>query len=273
MESGRERIAFIVLAGVGVLLAVFGGIVAATLAPVSMLLDIIALILAVLAFAVKDYAYLIDPIMHMKGRTLVLDTNDPFYVASNGKAIIVRPGKEVYATSYIKIPVYKSSTEMSDEEKFNFSTVFSRAISISNAPIRMSSQLHIINKDEYVRVVTEKLNIVEDRYNTVTSNKEASKAELDRVKGELNMWHNLLDNISKANSESQIAYVTVTAMGETEDQAVNLATVKAEQVASGLSATLGVPASVVSGDDMMLFIEPESLIPSSAAEDFMKVTR
>ncbi len=267
MDSGKERVIFIILAGIGLLLAVFMQFVPPVLQVFGVLMALIALFMATLAFAIKDYSYLIDPIMKMKGRSLVLDANEPFYLASNGKSIVIRSGNVVYATSFIKIPIYKSSTEMTDEEKFNFATVFSRAISISTAPMRLSSQLHMVNKDEYLQVITDRLNEVEDRYNSVLADKTATKASVDRVKGEINMWHNLLDGVTKSNSQAQIAYVTVTSSGGSEDEAVNIASMNAEQLSSGLSASLGVPTTVINGSEMLLYVEPEYLIPSGATTD------
>jgi hypothetical protein len=152
---------------------------------------------------------------------------------------------------------------MTDEEKFNFATVFSRAISISTVPIRISCQLHLVNKDEYLQVITDRLNEVEDRYNSVLADKNAPKTTVDRVKGEVNMWHNLLDGITKSNSQAQIAYVTTTSSGGSEDEAVNIASMNAEQLSAGLSASLGVPTSVANGQDMLLYVEPDYLIPAN----------
>jgi hypothetical protein len=273
LDSQRERIVFFILAGLGIILTILMQFVPAPLAGFGILIASAALLLAVLSFAVKDYSYLIDPVLHMKGRSLVLDANEPFYLAANGKAIVIRAGNTTYATSFIKIPIYRSSTEMSDEEKFNFATIFSRAISISTVPMRLSSQLHMVNKDEYLQVITDRLSEVEDRYNSVLADKNATKEAVDRVKGEVNMWHNLLDGITKSNSQAQIAYVTVTSSGGSEDEAVNLASMNAEQLSAGLSTSLGVPTSVVNGQDILLFVEPEFLIPASAINEFAKAEK
>jgi hypothetical protein len=106
VDSGRERIVFFILAGIGLILGIFMQYVPTPLLPLGVVMGIAALIFAVLAFGIKDYSYLIDPIMHMKGRSLVLDSNEPFYLASNGKALVIRSGNIVYATSFIKIPLY-----------------------------------------------------------------------------------------------------------------------------------------------------------------------
>lgn len=269
LDSGRERIVFMFLGGAGIALALVMQFIPPAFAVIGVPVAILALLLSILSFGMKDYSYLVEPLMRMKGRTLVLDANEPFYLASNGKSIVIRQGSLIYATSFIKIPIYTSSTEMSDDERFNFATAFSKAISISSVPMRLSSQLHLINKDEYLKVITDRLNEVEDRYNSILADKSAPKTSIDRVKGEVNMWHNLLDSVSKANSQSQVAFVTVTSLGGTEDEAVNIASTNAEQLSAGLSTALGIPTSVVNGAEMLLFIEPEFLIPASTAAESM----
>lgn len=266
MDVGRERIVFVIFAGVGILLAFAESLVPAAFGVIGLLIAAVALLCATLAFAMKDYSYLIDPVLHMKGRTIVIDANEPFYMSANGKAIVIRSGAAIHATAFIKIPIYKSATEMSEEEKFNFATVFSRAISISTTPMRISSQLNLVNKYEYLKLITDRLNEVEDRYNTLLANRDADTQAVDRVKGEVNMWHNLLDSVANANSQSQIAFATISTSGGTEDEAVNLVSISAEEIAAGLSATLGVQATIATGDEMLLFIEPDYLIPTSAVQ-------
>ncbi len=270
LDSNKERVIFMIIAGIGFLLALALQAIPPIYSAFGIFVAMVSLLFAILSFALKDYAYLIDPILRMKGGSLVLDTNEPFYIAANSKAIVIRSPSLVYATSYIKIPIYKSSTEMTDEEKFNFATVFSRAISISTTPMRLSSQLHMVNKDEYLKVITDRLNEVEDRYNALLGDPNAQKPSVDRVKGEVNMWHNLLDNVTKSNSQAQIAFATVTSFGANEDEAVNLATIAADEISAGISAALGVPATVANGDEMLLFIEPDYLIPPATVTEFMK---
>lgn len=270
LNSRKERLIFVAMGAIGFLLAMLLQLLPVVFSEFSIGVAALALIFAVIAFALKDYSYLIEPLTRMKGRSLILEMNEPFYLSQNGKCIVIRAEGLVYATSFIKIPIYKSSTEMTDEEKFNFSSVFSRAISISNQPMRMSSQLHMVNKDEYLKVVTNRLNEVEDRYNALLADKDAQRTAVDRVKGEVNMWHNLLDSITKSNSQAQTAFTTITMFGGNEDEAVNISSMTAEQIAAGLSAAIGVPATVATGDDILLFVEPDYQIPPTTVSEFMK---
>ncbi len=62
-------------------------------------------------------------------------------------------------------------------------------------------------------------------------------------------------------------------MGGSEDEAINIASINAEQISAGLSASLGVPTTVANGQDILLFVEPEFLIPSNTATEFMKTDK
>lgn len=264
---------FIVIAAVGFVFATLTGLPPASLSPVALLLAIIALIAAVLAFATRYYYYLYAPVLRSKSGSVVLDPDDAFYMSQNGNAILVRKDNLIYATSFIKVPVYSSSTEMNDEQKFNFSNVFSRMVSISKTPIKVTSQLYSINKDDYIARVTSRLNEAEARYNAIQLDKNASKPQLDRIKGEVTMWHNLLDSVSKANSQALDVYAAVTVFGGTEEEAMNMISLKADEVAAGISATVGVSASVVTGADMLVLVEPEYMIPPTTISELMRYSQ
>jgi hypothetical protein len=246
------------------------GLMPPGLSPLALIIAVVALALALLAFATKDYLFMFDAIAHMKNMSAVIDSNDPFYLAPNGTAIVVRRGNDIFATAFIKVPVYDSATEMSDEEKYNFSLLFARLISISKTPMRLSSQLHSINKDEYIARINTKLSESEGRYNTLQGDSTADPKALDRVKGEVTMWRNLLDNVSRSNSQELVVYASVTSIGNSEDEAINLVAIKADEISAGISATLGVTATIVTGNEILVFIEPDYMIPPTTISEVMK---
>ncbi|MGC8699450.1 MAG: hypothetical protein ACP5RK_00380 [Candidatus Micrarchaeia archaeon] len=226
-------------------------------------LGLLAFVFAVLAFSMRYYYYIFMPFVHMKNRTVVLDETEAFTVAPAGNAITRREGEYVYATTFVRIPVYTSSTEMGDDEKYNFSSLFSKIISMSQTPIKISTQLNILNKDNYINRVREKLNDAESRYNNTVNNKDAKPEEVERVKGEVTMWHNLLDNISNVDSFIPISYISVTAMGGNEEEAVNISIQKANEIVAGVSSTYGVIADIITTPELLTLIEPDYIIPFS----------
>ena len=238
---------------------------------VAFILLIIGLFLDILAASSKFYAYYYMPFMKRKGRVVTLNSEPAFYVPASGNAIVVREGENVYASAFVKIPIYLSATEMSNEEKLNFAMMFSKLITInSNYPMKLASQLYYINKDEYIGRISAKLNEAEDRYNKLKLDKTSPEKLIARAEGELAMWHNLFEGVNKSSSQNQVAYAMVSAMGNNEEEAIAIAMQRAEEVAAGAGSIFGVSATVAVGEEMLVFVEPEYSIPPATISEMMK---
>ena len=223
---------------------------------------LLALFTDLIAFSTKYYTYIFMPFIHMKNRTIILSSDEAFVMAPSGNAIIVRNEDGIFASAFVRIPSYRSATEMSPEEKVSFSRLFSRAVTLTKTPVKFASQLYVINKDEYIGNIRGKLNEAEERYQNLAVNQEVQKSDSERVKGEVTMWHNLYDNVSKTKSQALEAYAMVTAQGGNDEEASNLALQQADEIATGLSAVFGIGASVVEGEELLKFVEPDHMIPS-----------
>ncbi|MDE1851216.1 MAG: hypothetical protein KGH69_00820 [Candidatus Micrarchaeota archaeon] len=270
MARDIQILTLVLLLSVVFALGVFISLIPAQLWPVSVVLAIIALALDVIAFANKFYFYLAEPLRKMKNRVITIQQEDSFYMYPSGSAIAIRNGSEVTASAFVKIPVYRSATEMTDEEKMNFARLFARVVTMSKYPIRISAEQYVINKDEFIDKISKKLSDAQQKYTSITSNKDAPRNEVDRIEGELTMWHNLFANVTKARSQGQMAFAMVSAVGASEEEAVNLATQKAEEIAAGISATLGITAAVAHGEEILAFLEPEYMIPPTTVTEMMK---
>ena len=240
------------------------------LAALGIVFIVLGLICDIIAFSTRFYAYLYEPFLKMKNRTLILRSDEPFILSPAGNAIVVREGEFVYASAFVKVPVYSSATEMSDDEKVDFASLFGRSSTISKNPFKIGTQLCVINKDAYIGRIRDKLNDAEQRYQTYVADKNAPKDKTERARGELTMWHNLYDNVTKTPSTALINYAMVTALGGNEEEAVNLAIQQADEIASGMGAIFGVAASLVQGPELLTLIEPEYIIPTGTVGEQMR---
>ncbi len=231
---------------------------------------IIALLLDLLATSTRFYTYLLAPVSKMKGGRIVLNNDEAFVMSPSGNGITIRERNNVYATVFVHIPIYKSATEMTDQEKVDFARVFSRIVTLSRNPFKISSEMYIINKDEYINNVRSKLNEAEDNYQKLLSSKSSPPNLLERAKGQITMWHNLLESIGKAQSHALINYVAVTASGGNEEEALSLATQQAEELSAGIGAVLGATASIITGEEIYLITQPEYTIPFSTVTEQMR---
>ena len=238
---------------------------------VAIILAVIGLLFDVIAASARFYSYYFVPFIKRKNNVVTLSHEPPFYVTASGNAIIVKEEDNTYASVFVKIPVYLSSTEMSDEEKLNFARSFSKMITVnSRYPMKLASQLYYLNKDEYIRRISAKLNEIEDKYDKLKADKTTPDKLLERVEGELAMWHNLFDGVNKSSSQNQMAYAMVSAPGANEEEAVAIAMQRAEEVAAGAGSIFGVTASIATGEEMLVFVEPEYSIPPATISELLK---
>ena len=93
---------------------------------------------------------------------------------------------------------------------------------------------------------------------------------MERAKGEVTMWHNLLDTISNANSLIAISYASVTAMGGNDEEAMNLAMQSANEIMAGINSTYGVVSDIISTPELLMLIEPDYMIPFSTINQQIK---
>jgi hypothetical protein len=252
---------FIALIGVALIILVGSSVIHIQI--LDGVLALLTLCVAMVAFLTKNYLYLFDSIVKKKGKDLVVSSTEAFAFSSSGNAIIRREkGDNVYASCFIKIPIYKSATEMTKEEKTNLAKLFGRVLALSKVPMKLSAQLYVVNKDEYITKLRNTLNEAEEKYREAQSfGIDEKLANMERARGRVTMWRDLLNNVSSSQSKALALYAMVSALGGNDEEAANIAYQKAEELAGGISATLGVNASVASGNEILTFIEPDYMIP------------
>lgn len=229
-----------------------------------------ALFIDLLAFSTKLYMSFFIPFLKMKKRNIVVSDTEAFTMAPSGNAIVVRKGGDLYASAFVNIPTYRSATEMNAEEKVDFSRLFSRALTLAKVPVKYGAQLYVINKDAYIGNIKDKLNEAEERYQNATVSKTITKAESERIRGEVTMWHNLFDSVNKVQSHALASFAMVTAQGGTEEEAISLALQQADELVAGVSALFGVSAAIAEGEEMLKFVEPDYMIPLATISEQMR---
>jgi hypothetical protein len=249
--------------GIGIALAIAVASESTHIPILNGILAIIAILAAFAAFLTKNYVYLLNPVLkRKKNERLVVYGEEAFALAPTGTSIVRREGENVYASSFVRIPMYRSGTEMDKDEKEELSKLFGRILTLGKIPIKLSAEMYAVNKDEYIARIRDMLNRAEERYRSLQNiGGGQQRAVLERARGEVTMWRNLLDNVSRSRSQALLLYAMVSALGGSEEEASNIAYQRAQELAGGISATLGVSATVITGDDILPLVEPEYMIP------------
>ena len=230
--------------------------------PIKIIIYIIALFLDVLAFATRYYTYIMMPLFKQRKKNITLDVQEPYWIAGSNDAIVRKIGEEFIATTFILIPLYRSATEMSVDEKLSFGAQIGRLISINTEPVRYSTQLHVMDKEAYLSSIRDSLNMSENEIIELTQ-KNASQHEIDNAKGRTTMWRNMMERMSIEQSFELVLYASVSASGTKEYEATSIVQQRARDLMSGISSTLGITTSIITGNEMLKVIEPDHLIPYS----------
>lgn len=234
--------------------------------PIKFLILLLAIFFDLLALSTRFYSYLIMPIIKQRKRRIILSNDDPYWLATSADSILHKEGEDFIATVYIKIPLYRSATEMSPEEKLDFTHLNSRLVALSREPTRFTTELRVMNKDDYLATLREMQAKSQDEENRLLE-RNAPQTDLGRARGKSTMWANMLDLIAKTPSMEMITYATVSGLGAQEFEAVGQAQQRARELMSGVAALFGITPSIVTGTALLSFVEPEYVIPYSTISE------
>lgn len=233
----------------------------------------IALVFDMLAFSSRYYGYLMAPVVKQRKRDIVLSNENAYWLSTTGDSILHKEGDKFIATVYVRIPVYLSATEMNNDEKMSFTKQFSRLTTLSRDPIRYTSQMHVMDKDSYIRKLRDTIGEVESNEARLVAGEKVEEPE-DRIKGKANMWHRMLDKVSGVPSFELISYASASGRGEKEFEAITAAQQRARELMSAISSVFGVTPSLVTDQEVLKLVEPEHLIPySTVSEQITKSLR
>jgi hypothetical protein len=230
---------------------------------------IIAMGLIVVGFSCRYYSYLIQPILKQRRKNIVLSDQVPYWLASTSDCIVSKRGEDFVATAFINIPMYVSASEMTDEERQRFSVQMSRLVSVNKDPVRFSSVLRVMDKDDYLKKIKELIGLSENEESIAVQKNDP--VALERARGKLSMWKKILDHIGSKSSMELVTFATVSATGSKEYEAITISQQKAKELMNGIGTILGVTPNIIIGAEILKLVEPEYLIPlSTISEEITK---
>ena len=267
MPMNTQMFLFIIFIGVSAVFAVIA--LSSSNIIIAMIFGILSLFFSIIGFSTKYYTYIYIPALKMKNKTIILNNSETFILSPSGNSIIIRDNNSTYSSAFVKIPLYRSATEMTEQEKLDFGRTFSRIVTLSKNTTKLSSEMFVVNKDEYITKLHLKLDSSAEKLRNAESAKEKPE-KITRLKGELTMWENLVSNVSSSHSEALVTYYMVTAIGDNEEEATSVAHQRAEELAAGISAALGIPAYIAEGEELLALIEPNYMIPVETVNELIR---
>ncbi|MCS7109544.1 MAG: hypothetical protein NZ903_01975 [Candidatus Micrarchaeota archaeon] len=232
----------------------------------------ISLFTAVLAFLIWKYGYWVIP--YITKRLNIIEVHDGLWETTPAQdAIIKKVGDEYYASVFLHIKMYKSTTERSAEENMVFIDTFERAIANIKYPVKISTLLYAKDIAKYREDVETKKFEAQLKLQREREKTEPDVLALDRLEKEVAMYEAELNRIiSGERPMGLIAYAMTTGVGVTKDAAVAVAKNQAAEIKTLLANALNVEVSYLYGEDMKKCYALEFMVPPTikALKEFVE---
>jgi hypothetical protein len=262
-ELGTKHFAYLTLgAGVLVLIIAFS----TPVMPFKTIATIFAAIMVPLSFALWKWGYIFIP--YLTKRANIIEVHDGGWELTPAQdAIVKKIGDNYYASVFLHLKMYKSTTERSAEENVLYTEAFERAIAQIKYPIKIGTVLFAREISKYREDLETKRYEAQLKLQREREKPEPDVITLDRLEKEVAMYEAQLTRIATGERPmGLIAYAMTTAVGVTKDAAVAVAKNQAAEIKTLLANALNIEVGYLYGEDMRKCYEMEMMIPPTVKE-------
>jgi len=222
---------------------------------------VISALCAALSFALWKYGYLLVP--YFTTRANIIEVHDGGYEINPAQdAIVKKIGDEFFASVFVQIKMFRSTTERTEEENVIYVDSFERAVSQIKYPVKVGMVLFAKEISKYREDIETKKYEAQLRLQRLRESNEPDVIAIDRLEKEAAMWESQITRIATGERPmGMISYLMVTGNGVTRDAAVAVAKNRAAEVKTLFANALNVDVDYLYGDDMKKCFEMEFLLP------------
>lgn len=265
MPVGEKTIAlalFALSAALVIFISMVGG-----LGQITVLIIMIAAALPTIGLILFKYGYWIVPFLTRRVRVINV-IEEPYWITPTQDAVIKKVGNTYYASMFVHVKIYESTTEKSSEEKDAFMDLWERAVSSLKFVTKFCFNSYVKDLSKYKEIIEARKADAQLRLANEKGKPEPNKSTIDTIDKEIAMWDNITSKLTVGDSPiSQITYIMTTGQGATEDIAMAEVKNQANEIKSTIATTLNAEVAVLTGDDMRRCFEWEYLIPPVIREE------
>lgn len=237
------------------------------LGPLTVLVIALSVALATAGLVLFKYGYWIVPFLTKRVRVIEV-IEEPYEISTSQDAVIKKIGSTYYASMFVHVKVYESTTEKSEEQKTAFMDLWERAVSSLKFVTKFCIASYAKDLTKYRNTIENKKAEAQLKLANERGKPEPSNAELDRIEREIAMWDNMLSKISGGQSPiNQITYIMTCGQGPTPEMALAAVKNQANEIKSTISTTLNAEVAVLTGDDLRRCFEWEYMLPPLIREE------
>lgn len=231
------------------------------LAPIAAILCVIGGVSAVLVF---KYGYFILPLLTKQGNVVqIMEGN--YEIPPAQDVILKHVGGIYYASAYLGVRIYESTTDKSSEENMVYSEYFERAISSVRFPAKFAMMVYVLDLTKHRQKWETKHAEAQLRLAREREKPDPDVLKLDRYEKEVSACEQQLARlISGLKPMGALTYVMTTATGLSKEAATAGAKSQANELRATIANALNVEVVPLQGDEMLRCFDWEHIIPPTA---------
>jgi len=221
---------------------------------------------AVMSLAFYKYGYVLVPLITQQAK-LVQITDTGYEIPASQEVILKKSHGIYYASMFLGVKIYESTTDKNPEENVVYTQYFERAISSVKFVTKVAMLVYVKDLSEFRTKIETKHAEAQLRLARERDKPEPDVLKLDRYEREVGMWENQINKLTLGiKPMGSVTYVMTTATGVSKEAATAAVKSQANELRATISNALNVEVVPLTGEEMMKCFEWESMIPPTPQE-------
>lgn len=218
------------------------------------------------AVAIWKYGYIVIPLITQRTNIILMDKMG--YEIPSSQDVIVKNVEGVYyASVFLGIKIFESTTEKTSEETIAYSQFFERAISNLKYVTKIAYMLYVEDIGEKRKTIEAKRAEAQLRLARERDKGQPDVLRIDKLEREVAIWDMQLQRLIKGVKPMGVtAYAQTTAVGLSKEAAIAGARSQANELRTLLANALNVEVVHLTSDQMLKCFEWEKFFPTTAQE-------
>ncbi len=212
------------------------------------------------------YGYIMIPLITQRTNVIMM-SEEGFEIPPSQDVIVKNAGGVFYASAFLGLKIFESTTEKTAEETIAYSQFFERAISNIKYVTKIAYMLYVEDVGEKRKMIETKRAEAQLRLARERDKPQPDVLRVDKLEREVAIWDTQLTRLIKGVKPMGIvAYAQTTAVGLSKDAAIASARSQANELRTVLANALNVEVVNLSGDEMLKCFEWERFFPTTPQE-------
>lgn len=217
-----------------------------------------------LTIALWKYGYVLIPVLVKNAKVVEIGRN--FEIPPSQDAVVGRSGGRFLATVFLAARLYESASEKREAARIAMGEMFEKAVSSAGFPFKVCCLVSPLDLRGELDEIRTKRSLAETRRASLrTSSKDDSEAA--RLEREIAMWGRQIDALTSGQKPLEVIfYLSTTANGITQGEAVARARSQSEELAVVVGSALSCEVVQLKGEDMKRVFWWEFFGPADAED-------